>query len=180
MSAELLSNLKEAGQTVISTRRPWSQFLDLSALSLPSSVSEATTRLSHNLTYFLFNYTLLILLIFFLSLISNPFAILLFLVLFAAWYFLYFSRDNTEPLSLFNLLTLDDRLILILLSVVTLLLLFSTGVWVNFLLSLAVGAFVVCLHGAFRSMDDLVGDDNESPYGPMLSDSAADGAYTRV
>ncbi|XP_027366843.1 PRA1 family protein D [Abrus precatorius] len=176
-SAEFLSNLKEAGQTVISTRRPWGQFLDLSALSLPSSLSEVSTRLSHNLTYFLFNYALLLLLLFLLSLLSHLLALLLFLILFAAWYFLYFSRDS-DPLTLFNFVTLDDRILVLVLAVLSAVVLFTTGVWVNLFVSLAVGAVVVFLHGALRSTDDLVGDDQESPYGPMLTDPA--GAYTRV
>ncbi|KAK7344051.1 hypothetical protein VNO77_13279 [Canavalia gladiata] len=179
--SEFLSNLKEAGQTVISTRRPWSQFLDLSALSLPSSLSEATTRLSYNLTFFIFNYALLLFLIFLLSLIYHPLTIVLFLIVFAAWYFLYFSRDN-EPLNFFNLVTLDDRILLLILGVLSVVVLLSTGVLLNLVVSMAVGAAVVCLHGALRSTEDLVGDDQESPYGPMLSDTsaAAAGAYTRV
>ncbi|XP_020209019.1 PRA1 family protein D [Cajanus cajan] len=168
-SAETLSNIKEASESVVSTRRPWRVFLDLSAFSLPSSISEATTRLAHNLTYFLANYALLLLLIFLLTLFRHPFPLLLFLLLFAAWYFLYFARP-------------DFPLALLPLALATLVALFATGVWPNLLLSAAVGAVVVCLHGALRSTDELAGDDQESPYGPMLGvgDSPSAGAYVPV
>ncbi|TKY51932.1 PRA1 family protein D [Spatholobus suberectus] len=166
-SAEMLSNIKEASQSVVSTRRPWRVFLDLSAFSLPSSISEATTRLAHNLTYFLFNYALLLLLIFLLTLLRHPFPLIFFLLLFAAWYFLYFSRDDL-PIALLPL------------ALITLVALFATGAWLNLLLSVTVGAVAVCFHAALRSTDELVGDDHESPYGPMLGDPAAAGAYVPV
>ncbi|XP_061339050.1 PRA1 family protein D-like [Gastrolobium bilobum] len=179
-SAEFLSNLKEAGQSIISTRRPWRLFLDPSALSLPSSLSEATTRLVQNLTHFLFNYTLLVLLVLFLGLIYHPLAMIVFLVVFAGWYFLYLARDD-ESLTFFNLVTVDDRVLVVVLGVVTVVALVMTGVWLNVIVSLVVGVVVVCLHAALRGTDELVVDDHDyqSPYDPMLSDTAA-GAYTRV
>ncbi|KAK7356899.1 hypothetical protein VNO80_16179 [Phaseolus coccineus] len=166
-SAEMLANIKEATQTVASTRRPWRVFLDLSALTLPSSISEASTRLAHNFTYFLFNYALLLLLIFLLTLFPHALPLLLFLLLSAAWYFLYFSRD-------------DLPLAIVPLALLTLVALFATGAWLNLLLALLIGALVVFLHGVLRSTDDLIGDDQESPYGPMLGDTPASGAYVPV
>ncbi|KAK6645686.1 hypothetical protein PHAVU_L001617, partial [Phaseolus vulgaris] len=166
-SAEMLANIKEATQTVASTRRPWRLFLDLSALTFPSSISETTTRLAHNVTYFLFNYALLLLLIFLLLLFPNALPLLLFLLLSAAWYFLYFSRD-------------DLHLAIVPLALLTLVALFATGAWLNLLLALLIGALVVFLHGVLRSTDDLIGDDQESPYGPMLGDTPASGAYVPV
>ncbi|KAH1138877.1 hypothetical protein AAZX31_10G170200 [Glycine max] len=166
-SAEMLSNIKEASQSVVSTRRPWRVFLDPSSLSLPSSISETTTRLAHNLTYFLFNYALLLLLVFLLTLLRHPFPLLLFLLLSAAWYFLYFSRD-------------DLPIAIIPLSLVTLVALFATGAWLYLLLAVLIAAVVVFLHAALRSTDELVGDDQESPYGPMLGDTPATGAYVPV
>ncbi|KAL2325169.1 hypothetical protein Fmac_024227 [Flemingia macrophylla] len=168
-SAETLRSIKEASESVASTRRPWRVFLDLSGFSIPSSTTEATTRLAHNLTYFLSNYCILLLLIFLLTLFRHPLSLLLFLILFAAWYFLYFARDDLP----FALLPL---------ALATLVALFATAVWLNLLLSAAVGAIVVFLHAALRTTDELVGDDQESPYGPMLGvgDSPAAGAYVPV
>ncbi|XP_014512852.1 PRA1 family protein D-like [Vigna radiata var. radiata] len=167
-STEMLANIKEASQTVISTRRPWRVFLDLFALTLPSSISEATTRLAHNVTYFLFNYALILLLIFLLTLFRHPLPLLIFLLLSAAWYFLYFSRDDL-PLAILPL------------AFLTVVALFVTAAWLNLLLALLSEAVVVFLHGVLRSTEDLVGDDQDSPYGNMLlGDTPASGAYVPV
>lgn len=56
--------------------------------------------------------------------------------------------------------------------------LLMTNVWLNVVLSVVVGVGVVCLHGVLRGTEDLVVDDHESPYGPMLSDPPA--PYTRL
>lgn len=178
-TSETLSNLKEAAQSIISTRRPWGEFLSLYALSFPSSLSEATTRVSINLTRFLFNYSFIFLFILILSLVYHPVAILLLLIAFAGWYFLFFSRDASDTFTLFNLVTVDDRILVVILSVFVVVAISMTGVWVNVVVSVAVVAGVVFLHGALRRTDEGFADDYESPYGPMLNDSGA-GPYALV
>ncbi|KAL1341981.1 PRA1 family protein D [Arachis duranensis] len=178
MSSEFLTHFKEAGQSVISTRRPWSQFLSFYALSLPHSLQDASARVSHNLAYFLFNYTILLFLSLILSLLSRPFPLILVLFLLALWYFLYFSRD--EPLNLFNLVVLDDRAVVLALAVLTLVVLLIANVWFNLVVSLLVGAAVIFIHAVLRGTEDLVADDTESPYGPMLSGGANAGSYAPV
>ncbi|KAF7806990.1 PRA1 family protein D [Senna tora] len=175
-TTELFSTFKETSQSVMSSRRPWRQLLDFSALSFPSSISDATTRMTQNASHFFSNYTLILLVILFLSLVYHPFSMVVFLVVFAGWYFLYFSRD--EPLSVFNWVV-DERVVVVGLGVITVVALILTHVWLNVLASLAIGIVVVCLHAAFRGTEDLVMDDQESPYGPMLSGSTA-GPYSSV
>ncbi|XP_028784198.1 PRA1 family protein D-like [Neltuma alba] len=161
----------------MATRRPWRQLLDLSALSFPSSISDATSRIAQNVSHFFSNYTLIVLIILFLSLIYHPFSMIVFLIVFAGWYFLYFSRD--EPVSVFNLAVLDDRAVAIGLGIITVVALILTHVWLNVFVSLVIGIALVCLHAAFRGTEDLVMDDQESPYGPMLSGGTA-GPYAPV
>lgn len=58
-----------------------------------------------------------------------------------------------------------------------------THVWVNVLVSVAVGAVLVILHAGLRSTDDLVMDDQESPFGVLLDDLGGDsarGSYTGI
>lgn len=152
-------------QSLLATRRPWPQFIDLATFNLPLSLAESTARIKRNLFYFRVNYAIIVLLILFLSLIYHPFSMIVFLIIFVAWFFLYFFRD--VPLTIFGR-TIDDRVVLGFLSVVTVVALIFTGVWLNVLTSFLIGGAVVCVHGAFRSTDDLIGDDQESPYNSLL------------
>ncbi|KAM6545600.1 hypothetical protein CsatB_026336 [Cannabis sativa] len=171
----LTSQLREAGQSAMATRRPWGEFFDPTALSFPSSVSDATTRLAQNLTHFRFNYAMAVLAVLFLSLIFHPFSLVIFLIVFVAWIFLYFSRD--VPLTVAGV-TVDDGIVVAVLGVVSLVALFMTHVWLNFFVSIAIGAGLASLHALLRSTDDLVMDDQQSPYGQLSDDSP--GTYTIV
>lgn len=65
------------------------------------------------------------------------------------------------------------------LGVVTVVALLLTRVWVNVVASIAIGVAVVCLHALFRGTEDLVTDDQDSPYGTLLSDDPQ-GNYTII
>ncbi|XVE81747.1 hypothetical protein DITRI_Ditri15bG0090100 [Diplodiscus trichospermus] len=164
----LVSSLKESAESLTAIRRPWRDFLDITALDIPFSFSDATTRIALNLTHFLFNYTIILLLILLLSLIYHPFSLLTFLVIFLAWLFLYLARDRQERLVIFGFI-IDDRLVIAALFGLTVAGLVLTGVWVNVLVAVAIGSSLVILHAALRSTDDLVMDDLESPYGHVLA-----------
>lgn len=156
--------------------RPWAQFVSLSSFSLPNSLSDATYRINQNLRYFFPNYTLLVLLILFLSLIYHPLSLIIFLVIFAGWLFLYFSRNPDDPLTVLNF-EISDRIVLGFLGLVTLVALIFAKVWLNVVVSVVIGVVIVCLHGAFRTPEE----DLESPYGSLLSDvTSPQGDYTIV
>ncbi|KAL6192163.1 hypothetical protein ACLB2K_038550 [Fragaria x ananassa] len=167
MSTGIVTRFKEAGQSAMAAHRPWSEFSDLSALSLPRNLSDATTRLFQNSTHFRSNYAMLVLVVLFLSLLYHPVSLIVFLLVFAAWVFFYFSRD--DDVSVFGFFV-GDRVVMAVLGVVTVVALVLTHVWLNVVVSGVVGAVVVCVHAVFRGTEDLVMEDEESPYGALLSD----------
>ncbi|XP_027367469.1 PRA1 family protein E [Abrus precatorius] len=144
---------------LIATPRSWREFFDLSALSRPFNYDDAMLRLRRNLSYFRFNYAAVILFILFLSLLWHPLSMILFLILLVAWFYLYFSRDR--PVVILNQ-TFDDRTVFFVLGLVTVVVLVSTHVGVNVLVSLIVGVIVVGLHAAFRVTEDLFLEDESS------------------
>ncbi|KAH6808960.1 hypothetical protein C2S51_026743 [Perilla frutescens var. frutescens] len=149
--------------TSSSVLRPWPQFLDLSALSLPISFSESTYRVTQNLRYFLPNYVVLTLAIFLLTLITRPLALIFFLVISAAWIYFVLSRD--EPFTVLDY-DIDQRIVVGFLAVSTLGALFWTHVWTKLFVSVIVGAVIVLVHGVLRAPEESLED---SPYGSLLN-----------
>ncbi|KAG6434685.1 hypothetical protein SASPL_106325 [Salvia splendens] len=124
---------------------PWAQFLDLSALRPPASLSESTYRVTQNLCYFLRNYVVLTIIIFLLTLLPRPHSLLFFLCLSAAWIYFVLSRDY--PLT-------DHRFAIGFLAVVTWGALSWNHFWMKLYLSTMIGAVLALVHAVSRLPGD--------------------------
>ncbi|XP_058110434.1 PRA1 family protein B1 [Magnolia sinica] len=163
-----LSHLSSTVRQSLSLRRPWSELLDRSAFSRPSSLSEATSRLRKNASYFRVNYAIGLASVLALSLLSHPISLLTLLVLLAAWLFLYLFRPSDPPLVLFGR-TFSDRETLAGLVGLTIIVVFLTSVGSLLISALLAGVAIVSAHGAFRVPEDLFLDDQEPAATGLLS-----------
>lgn len=153
-----ISFAKERIRSGLGALRPWKEMVQLRSLSIPATVAEAFQRVSTNAAYFRMNYAIVILFILFLSLLWHPISLIVFVVTMAAWLFLYFLRDG--PVVILGR-SIDDRLVMAVLAVVTIVLLFLTHVTVNILVSLLIGAVVVLAHSVLRMTEDLFVDGED-------------------
>ncbi|XP_024961205.1 PRA1 family protein D-like [Cynara cardunculus var. scolymus] len=174
-AADVATNTYSTTAEIRHAIRPW--FDDfLSSFTLPLSFHELSLRLQKNLYTFRGNYTIISLLIFILTLIFRPIAAIVFLLIIAAWIYLFFARD--EPLVVFDF-EIGDRLVLISLTLITIVSVAVSGVWWNLFLTILISALLICLHAILRTPDDI-----ESPYGALLSvvdeDGASRGSYMQV
>ncbi|CAI9781236.1 unnamed protein product [Fraxinus pennsylvanica] len=167
---------KSRMQLIYATRRPWLElFSHPASYSIPYSFNEFTSRLKRNFNYFRVNYAMIILIILFLSLLWHPISMIVFMIVFVFWFLLYFFRD--EPIVLFNRMV-DDRIVSIMLGIVTIVCLIFTGVWLNILVSILIGLVILVLHAAFRVTEDLFLDEDEVADGGLLS--VVGSTYTTV
>ncbi|KAF8010553.1 hypothetical protein BT93_J1249 [Corymbia citriodora subsp. variegata] len=163
-----LSRLSSSTRRALSGRRPWPELLDRSAFSRPHSLSDATSRLRRNASYFRVNYLALLALVLALSLLSHPLSLLTLLSLLAAWLFLYAFRPSDQPLVLLGR-TFSDRETLAVLSLLTVVVVFLTSVGSLLISASMVGLAIVAAHGAFRDPEDLFMDEQKSAGSGLFS-----------
>ncbi|CAM0152403.1 unnamed protein product [Urochloa decumbens] len=166
-----LSRLLESAKRALSGARPWSELADRSALSRPDTVADATSRLRKNLAYFRVNYAAVVALSLAAALLAHPFSLAALLALLAAWCLLYILRPaDAPPLAAFGR-TFSDREVLGGLIASSAFVVFLTSVGSLIFSALALGAAVVCAHGAFRVPEDLFLDEpaDQAAGNPLLN-----------
>ncbi|CAH9103263.1 unnamed protein product [Cuscuta europaea] len=163
-----LNNISETVRKGLSTRRPWAELVDRSALSKPDSFSDATLRIRKNYAYFRTNYLALIAAVLGISLVTNPLSLVFLAALLAAWLFLYLFRPSDQPMVLFGR-QFSDRETLGGLILSTVVVIFLTSVGSVLVSALMVGVAIVCIHAAFRDPEDLFLDEQDAPAVGFLS-----------
>ncbi|GJM94847.1 hypothetical protein PR202_ga11529 [Eleusine coracana subsp. coracana] len=166
---DYISRAKARGASALASRRPWREFADPRALSVPRGCAAAYRRARANLAHFSANYALTVLLVVFLSLLWEPISLLVFLACMVAWLVLYFLRD--EPLALCGR-AVGEGVVLAFLATVTLLLLLLTGATVNILTSLLVGLVVVLIHALLHRAADSIDEEAGRWYTPVPPSTA--------
>ncbi|KAJ7969475.1 PRA1 family protein [Quillaja saponaria] len=151
------SQAKEWIQTGLATRRPWKEMIY--HFQFPTSFLDTIQRIKINAELFRMNYTVIMLFTLFLSLLWHPISLIVFIVMMAAWLFLYFLRD--EPLVVFGYM-IDERVVMLTLLLVTIGLLFLTEVTDNVIAGLSIGLVVVLAHAVLRDTQDLFSVDQEA------------------
>ena len=113
------------------------------------------------MSYFRVNYYAIIALILGVSLLTNPFSLIVLVGLLASWMFLYLFRSSDQPLVIMGR-SFSNFETLVILGGLTLFVVFLTYVGSVLVSALMVGVAVVCAHGAFRVPEDLFLDDQEN------------------
>ncbi|MEW5299824.1 MAG: hypothetical protein WDW36_002799 [Sanguina aurantia] len=174
------SRLKDYGSQVFKQRKPWSEVVDRSAFSKPATLSEATSRLRKNASYFKVNYLIVVLLTTALSFLLHPASLIAVALLSAAWVYLFLIR--TTPLEIGGRTFSErDKLIgMCAVSVITIF--FLTNVGTVLLSAISIGAAAVVVHGATREPDNLFIDEGETQQGllSIFSLPPATGAHSQV
>ncbi|KAI4353461.1 hypothetical protein L6164_002410 [Bauhinia variegata] len=156
-----ITNISESVRNGLSQRRPWGELFDRTGFAKPESFSEATLRIRKNYSYFRVNYLAIVISILAVSLLTNPFSLIVLLGLLASWMFLYLFRPADQPLVILGR-TFSDFETLALLCGLTVFVVFLTSVGSVLVSALMVGVAIVCVHGAFRVPEDLFLDEQDA------------------
>ncbi|XP_047307002.1 PRA1 family protein F2-like [Impatiens glandulifera] len=156
-------------------RRPWKEIFDYNSIDFPRNLNDAIERIKTNIAYFRKNYAVIVFMVVFLSLLSHPFTVIVFMILVAAWNVLYFVRE--EPLVVLNR-TIEDWCVLLFLGTLTILMLFLSDATVNILISLAIGLMLVLIHAAIMNNENLTVDQEVAGSAPFLARTPPPGSST--
>ncbi|KAL8498162.1 hypothetical protein ACS0TY_021483 [Phlomoides rotata] len=158
-----LSRARQRIRSGIGIRRPWKEMM--ASFSVPETSNAAVQRLRTNTSHFHVNYAIVVLFMLFISLLWHPVSLIVFTAAMFAWLFLYFLRN--DPIVLCGGYAVEERLVMVLLSIFTVVSLLLTHAMV-FLVGLAAGMAATVAHAVFRRTNGLVSEEEEGGGGRVV------------
>ena len=153
--ADVISRSFQNLSTAVSSRRPWPELVAANAFHRPDSLTVAGERIRKNASYFLINYTILILGCAMISVVGTPISLMVWALVLGMWLIFYFFRE--DPLFVGGR-QVSDRLVLLCLGLGSVLAVWFTGVLENLVVGVGIGLFVCCVHAVSRN--PLEGDED--------------------
>ncbi|WOH00819.1 hypothetical protein DCAR_0520194 [Daucus carota subsp. sativus] len=153
--------------TTYSRQRPWPEFLaSASECSRPDSLAGATSRLRLNSKYFGINYAIVITLCGAFSLLGSPLYLLLIASVFFLWLLLWFSREDQIVIGGHHI---SEQAVMIGLAVVSVAVLWFTGVFNTLLIGVSVGILIVAVHCMLRIPEGVFLDENDAVHSGLIN-----------
>ncbi|KAJ7963161.1 PRA1 family protein [Quillaja saponaria] len=137
---DYISSARQRIRAGVDNHRPWKMMFEFRSLGLPSSLSDTISRIQANNAYFQLNYAIIVFFILCWSLIWHP---ILFVGLMYTWLFFFFRRE--EPVVIHGR-PIDDRPVLLVMVVFTLVLLLLTDVTLNIVVAIYIGLVFAVVH----------------------------------
>jgi hypothetical protein len=155
----VLGRVSDTVKAALAQQRPWTEVADRNAFSKPESLTEASTRIRKNIGYFRVNYAVFMVSVVGLCMLWNPSSLIVAGLLALVWAYLFLVRS--EPLVISGR-TLSEKEKFLGLSILTLLIVFVfTSVGSVLISGIGLGIFLIAVHGAFKTPDDLFLDEPE-------------------
>ncbi|GBG60557.1 hypothetical protein CBR_g8580 [Chara braunii] len=165
-AAALLSKVTDSVKFAFHQSRPWSEMVDRTSFSRFDAVSEATSRVRKNISYFKVNYAICVVAFVILSMLWNVSSLVYLFFLGLLWGWLFMVRS--EPLTLGGR-TLSENELFFGMVVFSLLVVFVfTSVGYVLLTAVSLASLGIVVHAAFRQPDELFSEGQE-PSGGFLS-----------
>ncbi|KAE8710426.1 Detected protein of confused Function [Hibiscus syriacus] len=108
-SSNFISQAREQIRFGLGIRREWKEMVKTESIKLPTNLNEAIQRFRTNAAHFHVNYVIVVLFLLFITLLWQPVSLIVFIIMMAAWLFLYFLRD--DPVSIEGFI-IDDRIVM--------------------------------------------------------------------
>lgn len=156
----IVARVSESFKYALAQQRPWQELVDRTSFAKPDSLADASNRVKKNIGYFRANYSVVLLIMVILSMLTSPFSIFWLCGLALAWGYIFMVR--TDPIVISGRV-ISDREKFFALTAITVLIVFVVSKVGSILISgLLVGTVAIVAHATMRVPDDLFLDDQDA------------------